>query len=324
MKSVPLGRTGLKVSQLCFGTMSFGGDADEAESGRLYAACREAGIDFFDCANVYNRGQSEEILGKLIAHERDEITLTSKCAMPVATAKGRNRGGANRRHILTAVEASLQRLGTDRLDILFLHRWDPEAPIEESLRTLEDLQRSGKVLHIGASNYAAWQMAKSLGIQDRHGWARFDVIQPMYNLIKRQAEVEILPQAHAEGLGVISYGPNAGGLLTGKYRGGAKPDGARLVANSDYAKRYGQDYYYETAARFTEFADARGVHPVTLAVAWTGFHPAITCPIIGARSVDQLSASLAAADLEMTEDLWQEISALTRPVPSATDRDEEL
>lgn len=324
MKTVPLGRTGLKVSQLCFGTMSFGSDADEVTSGHLYAACREAGIDFFDCADVYNRGRSEEILGKLIAHERDQIILTSKCAMPVGGAPGRNTGGANRRHILSAVEGSLKRLGTDRLDVLFLHRWDPETPIEESLRTLEDLQRDGKVIHIGASNYAAWQMAKSLGIQDRNGWARFDVIQPMYNLIKRQAEVEILPQAQAEGLGVISYGPNAGGLLSGKYRGGAKPEGARLVASADYNKRYGQDYYFETAAAFTDFADSRGIHPVTLAVAWTGHHPAITCPIIGARSVTQLHASLAATELDMTDALWHEISALTRPVPSATDRDEEL
>jgi aryl-alcohol dehydrogenase-like predicted oxidoreductase len=324
MKSVRLGRTGLKVSQLCFGTMSFGGDADGAESKRLYVACRDAGIDFFDCADVYNGGKAEEILGDLIRPERDRIILTSKCASVLGDGSQPNRGGANRRHILKAVEDSLKRLGTDRLDILFLHRWDPETPIEESLRTLEDLVRTGKVVHIGASNYTAWQMAKSLGIQDRNAWSRFDVIQPMYNLLKRQAEVEILPQAAAEGLGVISYGPNAGGLLTGKYRDGARPEGARMIASAMYAKRYADDYYYDTAAQFTAFADRMGIHPVSLAVAWAAHHPAITCPIIGARSVEQLQASLASVDVPMSDALWADIAALTRRPPSPVDRDEEL
>lgn len=320
METVALGRTGLQVSQLCYGTMSFGGDADEAEAGRLYAACRDAGIDFFDCANVYNGGRAEEILGRLIAHERDRLVITSKCAMRVGD--GPNDAGANRRHIMKAVEDSLMRLGTDRLDILFLHRWDEATPIEESLRALEDLQRDGKILYTGASNYAAWQLATALGVQDRQGWSRFDVIQPMYNLLKRQAEVEILPHAKAEGLGVITYGPNAGGLLTGKYSA-AVTDDVRLKANASYTKRYGDTYYHETAVRYTELAKAKGYHPVSLAVAWAAHHPAVTCPIIGARSVAQVQDSLASLDIPMTDALWNEITALTRPVPSATDRDEE-
>ena len=318
-----LGRTGVQVSQLCYGTMSFGGDADEAEAGRMYAACREAGINFFDCADTYSGGAAEDILGPLIAPERDDIVLTSKVAMPVGKDADINARGLNRRHIARGVEASLKRLGTDRLDLLFLHRWDANTPLEESLRALEQLVRDGKVLYLGVSNYAAWQISKALGIQDRHGWARFDVIQPMYNLVKRQAEVEILPLAQAEGLGVISYGPNGGGLLTGKYRRETKPDGTRLVTNQEYAKRYDEHWYYETAEAFTALADKVGLHPVSLAVAWAGFHPGITCPIVGARSVEQLRPSLESVSVTMDQALWDEIASLSRTPAPATDRLEE-
>lgn len=318
MKRVALGRTGLSVSELCYGTMSFGGDADEAEAGRLYGACRDAGIDFFDCADVYNGGRAEEILGRLIAGERDGVVVTSKCGM-----KSGIGDGLSRRHILNTVEASLKRLATDRLDVLFLHRFDDDAPLEETLRVLEDLVRAGKVLYLGVSNFAAWQLATALGLQARHAWSRIDLIQPMYNLVKRQAEVEILPLALAEGVAVTPYGPNAGGLLSGKYRNSATPDGARLAARDDYARRYGMEWYHETAGAFTDFADARGIHPVSLSVAWTAHHPAITCPIVGARSVEQLQASLKSVEVDMTDALWAEIAALSRTPPPATDRLEE-
>jgi aryl-alcohol dehydrogenase-like predicted oxidoreductase len=303
--------------------MSFGGDADRGEAARLYAACREAGINFFDCADTYSAGAAEEILGALIGPERDEIVLTSKVAMPVGSAADINARGLNRRYIARGVENSLKRLGTDRLDVLFVHRWDDNTPLEETLRALEQLVRDGKVLYLGVSNYAAWQIAQALGIQERHGWARCDVIQPMYNLVKRQAEVEILPLAQANGMGVISYGPNGGGLLTGKYRRDQKPDGTRLVTNKEYAKRYDEVWYYEVAEAFTALADQRGVHPVSLATAWAAFHPTITCPIIGARTVDQLKPALASIDVEMDDDLWGEIAALSRTPAPATDRLEE-
>ncbi|MEQ8441559.1 MAG: aldo/keto reductase [Alphaproteobacteria bacterium] len=323
MRTVSFGRTGLSVSNLCFGTMTFGGEADAKTSEEIYSACRDAGITFFDCANLYNGGRSEEILGDLIASERDELVITSKVGMRFSSASALNRGGNNRRHILMSVENSLRRLKTDRLDVLFLHRWDDDTPLEESLRALEDLVRAGKVIHTGVSNFTSWQTATALGIQRRNGWQAFDVIQPMYNLIKRQAEVEILPHAMAEGLAVISYGPNAGGVLTGKYRGSKVPEGVRLDLNKGYAKRYADDYYMTTASAFVELADEIGMHPVTLAVAWAAHHPAITCPIIGARNVEQLKPSLAAADFEMTDALYDRITALTRPLPSPTDRDEE-
>lgn len=321
MKTKLLGRTGVHVSELCFGTMSFGGDADEAMSAALYAACRDAGITFFDCANVYSGGLSEEILGRLVAHERDEIILTSKVFGPMGD--GPNARGNSRRAIALAIEASLRRLGTDRLDVYFVHQFDPSLPAEEILRGLEDVVRAGKVLYIGASNYAAWQIARALGISARHGWSRFDVLQPMYNLVKRQAEVEILPLAEAEDLAVIPYSPVGGGLLSGKFRPGVKPAGTRLSENAMYASRYGEDWVYDVAERFTAFAEARGVHPVSLAVAWVAAHPAVTAPIIGARNTDQLAASLGSLDIDMTPELRAEIAALSRTPPPPHDRLEE-
>lgn len=221
MKFRQLGKTGVHVSELCFGTMSFGGDANEEESAKMFHACREKGINFFDCADGYSKGKAETILGKLIAGSRDELVITSKCFVP--TSDDINARGGNRRHILRAVEASLQRLGTDRLDVLLMHRWDANVPLEETMRALEKLVADGKVLYLGASNYAAWQIATGLGIANRNNWPRFDVIQPMYSLVKRQAEAEIFPLAMAEKLGVMTYSTVGGGLLSGKYSKANRP-----------------------------------------------------------------------------------------------------
>lgn len=321
MHHVPLGRTGVRVSQLCFGTMSFGGDADAEEAKRMFGACRDAGINFFDCANVYNEGRAEVILGELMAADRDELVITSKCVQ--SAGSGPNDRGASRRHVTLAVEASLKRLKTDRLDVLFMHRWDGSAALDQTLRALDDLVRAGKVLYLGASNYAAWQVARALGLSERHGWVRFDVLQPMYNLVKRQAEVEILPLAEAEGLGVISYSPVGGGLLSGKYRPEARPAAGRIVDNPMYAARYAEDWMVETAAAFTAYAEDKGVHPVSLAVAWAGAHPAVTSPIIGARSLEQLRPSLDSLAIGMSEAMRAEIASLSRTPPPATDRLEE-
>ncbi len=316
-----LGRTGVKVSELCFGTMSFGGDADEAESAKMYAACRDLGINFFDCANGYSKGKAETILGKLMKGERDKLIVTSKCFVPMSDEI--NDRGGNRRNIQLAVEASLKRLGTDRLDVLFMHRWDAVTPLEETLRALEKLVSDGKVLYLGASNYSAWQTALALGVAAKNGWPRMDVIQPMYNLVKRQVEVEILPLARAEGLGVITYSPVGGGLLSGKYGPDQRPNTGRLMSNKEYTARYGEDWAFETAGEFSAFAKKMGVHPVSLAVAWAKANPDVTCPIIGARSLEQLGPSLDALKIEMTADLRAEISALGRTPPPATDRLEE-
>ena len=316
-----LGKTGMRVSRLCFGTMSFGGDADEEMSAKMFRRCREAGINFFDCANIYSKGKAEEVLGRLIGDCRDELVITSKVGFPMAD--GSVGPGLSRRTIMMAIEDSLTRLNTDRLDIYFCHRFDPAPCIDESLRAMDDLIRQGKVIYAGLSNWAAWQTARAIGRAEVLGLAGVHVIQPMYNLAKRTAEIEILPLAKAQGLGVMPYSPLGGGLLTGKYGSAKKDPDGRLSTNPMYVKRFAAEQNYEIAERFCAYAKRVGVHPVTLAVAWVKANPNVTAPIIGARNLDQLEASLAAADYEMTCDQWKEISALTPPVPVATDRDEE-
>ena len=316
-----LGTTGVKVSPLCLGTMSFGAAADPETSAALFHRCREAGINVFDCANVYAEGRSETILGTLIADCRDEIVLTTKAYFP--TGEGPNQRGASRYHIVRAVENSLRRLDTDRIDIYFIHRFDDETALDETLRTLDDLVQQGKILYLGASNFAAWQIMKALGQQQANGWAPFHVVQPMYNLTKRQADVEILPMAASEGLGVMPYSPLGGGLLTGKYGVNKRPDAGRLVENPMYQTRYGAPVHYEVAERFTAFAKQHGYDPVALAVAWVAHHPAVTAPILGARNVEQLEGSLGALDVHMTADLYEAISDLSPTPPPATDRVEE-
>jgi len=316
-----LGNTGVKVSTLCFGTMSFGGDADEETSAAMFRRCREAGINFFDCANVYEGGRSEEILGRLMAGSRDELVITSKVFFPISGDV--NARGASRRHIMAAVEASLKRLNTDRLDLYFIHRFDDSTPLEETLRALDDLVGQGKILYPAASNFAAWQVALALGISAKEGWARFACLQPMYNLVKRQAEVEILPLAQSQKLGVIPYSPLGGGLLTGKYGPAQRPAAGRLVDNQMYQTRYGADWVYEVAGRFAAFAAERGFEPAALAVAWVASHPAVTAPIIGARNLTQLEGSLKALQIAMTPELRAEVSALSPEPPPATDRNDE-
>jgi aryl-alcohol dehydrogenase-like predicted oxidoreductase len=316
-----LGTTGVRVSQLCFGTMSFGGDASEETSMALFNRCRDAGINFFDCANGYASGRSEEILGRLIRGSRQDLVVTSKVYFPVGSDI--NARGATRRHILAQIDASLKRMQTDYLDVYFIHHFDDNTPLEETLRALDDLVQSGKILYPAASNFAAWQVTKALGISSLHHWAPFTVIQPMYNLVKRQAEAEILPMALSEGLGVIPYSPLGGGLLTGKYGVGLRPENGRLVENKMYQVRYGFDWVYEAADRFTGFARSRGFDPAALAVAWVGSHPAVTAPIIGARNLQQLEGSLKSLEIDMTPQLRAEISALSPEPPPATDRAEE-
>jgi aryl-alcohol dehydrogenase-like predicted oxidoreductase len=322
MDYVTVGSTGVRVSPLCFGTMSYGSEADEQGSARMFGRARESGINFFDTADVYGDGASEEILGELVSGCRDEVVITSKAFFP--TGPDVNARGLSRRHIVRAVEASLRRLGTEWIDFYFVHAFDEHTPIEQTLRALDDLRRQGKILYPAVSNWAAWQIATALGVSAKEGLARFELIQPMYNLVKRQAEVEILPLAEAANLGVITYSPLGGGLLTGKYGSDRRPSAGRLVDNARYADRYGQESDFTTADRFTAFAQELGVKPATLAVAWAMSHPAVTAPIVGARNLPQLEDSLAALDVEMTGELRERISALSPAPPSATDRTETL
>jgi aryl-alcohol dehydrogenase-like predicted oxidoreductase len=320
VKFKPLGRSGVQVSELCFGTMSFGGDADEATSAAMYKATRDAGINFYDCADQYNKGKSEEILGRLMKGHRDDLVVTTKCYN--AVGDDINARGTSRRHVLRAVEASLKRLGTDRVDVLFLHQFDARTPIEESMRALEDVVRSGKVLYPAVSNWSAWQTQRAVDAQEQMGWARLQVIQPMYNLVKRQAEVEILPMAAQNGIGCIPYSPAGAGLLSGKFSAGGGA-GTRLKTNKMYEARYGEPWMFEVADKYVAFCKGKGLHPVSTAIAWVGAHPGVTAPIIGARSVEQLKDSLNAVKVDMTPALREELAALSRTPPPATDRLEE-
>lgn len=317
-----LGNSGIQVSELCFGTMTFGDAADEIESAKIYTACRDAGINFFDCANIYVKGRSEEILGNLMAGHRDEIVLTSKFFFPMSNDP--NARGGSPRNIKLSLEDSLRRLKTDYIDLYFMHKFDPDVPLEVTLRALDDMVSQGKILHIGASNYAAWQVAKSLGISAANGWARFECIQPMYNLIKKNIETELLPMARSENVAVIPYNPLAGGMLTGKY--GLKKDEkivGRLNDSQMYNSRYGNEDMLALADRFVSLAKEWGHDPVALAVAWVSAHPAVTSPILGARNVAQLQGSLASLEVDMTDELYAAVASLTPPAASATGHDHE-
>ena len=251
MKFKTIGNTGIQVSELCFGTMSFGGDADEKDSKAMYNRCRDVGINFFDCADIYNGGKSEEILGNLVAKSRDEIVLTSKVYFAPKNVNV-NASGSNRKHILLSVENSLKRLKTDYIDFYFIHHFDINTPLLDTLQTLDSLVRSGKILYPAVSNYAAWQIAIALGISAKENLSRFECVQPMYSLIKRQAEVEILDLAKSQNLGVISYSPLGSGLLTGKYFNKNMQKG-RLVENKKYGVRYGEESMERTAIKFVNF-----------------------------------------------------------------------
>jgi aryl-alcohol dehydrogenase-like predicted oxidoreductase len=316
-----LGKTGVKVSRVALGTMSFGGDADEATAASIWRAARDVGINLIDTADVYNEGRSEQIVGRLMHHERDQLVVATKAYFPVG--KGDNDRGSSRYHLVRAVEASLRRLDTDRIDLYYLHRFDDATDLGETLRAVEDLVRAGKILYPACSNFAAWQVAHALGLQALHGWAPLVAIQPMYNLVKRQVEVELLPMAQALGLAVIPYSPTGGGLLTGKYSAEHLPERGRLLDTRMYTLRYADPRYLTIAGNFTALAAELGYAPTTLAVAWVASHPGVTSVLAGGRNVDQLAASFAAAELVLDADTRARISALSPEPPPATDRNDE-
>jgi aryl-alcohol dehydrogenase-like predicted oxidoreductase len=308
MKYKTVGRTGVQVSRLCLGTMLFATDVPAAKA--MFAHSLDKGINFYDCANSYGGGKSEQILGELIADHgcRDDIVLISKVCRP--TGAPINGTGLSRLHIVREVERSLKRLKTDRIDFYFAHHYDPLTPIDETLRALDDLRRQGKILYPAVSNWSAWRIAKALGISAAESIARFEMIQPMYNLVKRQAEYELFPLAEAEQMGVVVYSPLASGLLTGLYGVDRSPEKGRL-SQARYSERYGHIMNYEIADRFTEFARFHGHAPSTLAVAWAMSHPAVTAPIIGPDDIEQLDGYLSAVDVDMTPALRDEITALS-------------
>lgn len=321
MEYKSLGRTGIKVSELCFGTMSFGGRADKSESEKMYKTCREAGINFFDCADVYQKGVAESYLGEFISQERDKVVITTKTYG--AMGDDVNEKGLNAKHIRLGVEASLKRLNTDYVDVLFLHHFDPTVREEETLRAVDRLVSEGKVLSLGVSNFAAYQVERMLHVSAINQFAPISVIQPMFNIAKRMAEVELLPMAAYEGLGVITYSPLGGGLLTGRYKDGYSNASGRLVENQNYNKRYGGQFYEQVAREYSELCSKWGINEATLAVAWVMAHKQVTAPIIGAAHTEHLKQSLQAVSLTLEPELLKAIDAISPPPPPATDRSEE-
>ena len=316
-----LGRTGVKVSTLALGCMSFGGDADEATAAALYGRARAAGINFFDTADVYNHGRSEEMLGRLSAGERDQIVVATKAYFP--TGGDANARGSSRYHLVRACEASLRRLGRDAVDVFYLHRFDDLTDLGETLRAVDDLVRAGKILYPACSNFAAWQVVRALGVAEAQRLAPLVAVQPMYNLLKRQVEVELLPMAQAMGLAVVPYSPTAGGLLTGKWGVAKRPDSGRMTSNPMYQTRYADPAYLAAADGLTAIAGELGVAPAALAVAWVLGHPAVTSVLLGARDVAQLEQLLTATTIAMPPELRARIAALVPEPPPATDRNEE-
>jgi aryl-alcohol dehydrogenase-like predicted oxidoreductase len=316
-----LGRTGVRIARVALGTMSFGGDSDEATAATMWRAARDAGVNLIDTADVYNDGRSEEMVGRLMRGERDEVVIATKAYFP--TGKGPNARGSSRFHLVRAVEASLRRLATDRIDLYYLHHFDDHAAIDESLRALDDLVRAGKILYPACSNFAAWQVAHALGVAHARQLAPFVAIQPMYNLVKRTAEIELLPMAQSLGLGVFPYSPTGGGLLAGKYTRDKRPEHGRLVDWKMYASRYRDPQNFAIAEAFVALAAELGHAPVTLAVAWVASHPAVTSVLAGARDVEQLAPALAAIELVLDEPTRARISALSPAPPPATDRTDE-
>jgi aryl-alcohol dehydrogenase-like predicted oxidoreductase len=321
MRIKRLGLTGLKVSEICLGTMTFGHQADERTSFAILGRAVEGGVTFIDTADVYpvppaveTAGETERIIGTWLQGKRDRFVLATKCRMRVG--QGANDEGLSRRHILRAVEDSLRRLRTDYIDLYQAHSPDPETPLEETLRAFDDLVRQGKVRYIGCSNYPAWQVALGLGLSARLGLARFDCVQPRYNLLYREAEAELLPLCRDQGLGVIAYNPLAGGLLTGKYKWDEPPPaGTRFTLGGKTGELYRQRYWHqadlEAVEQLKQFFGPRGKSLVRVAVAWVLAQPGITSAIVGASRPEQLEESLAAAEttldaeeLEVCGRLW--------------------
>lgn len=290
----PLGRSGLQVSPLCLGTMMFGGPADEATSARIVARARAAGLNFIDTADMYTEGRSEEITGRAIRSERSWWILATKVANP--TGPGPNQRGLSRRRVVEACEASLRRLGTEWIEIYYLHKEDHGTPLEETVRAVADLIRAGKVRYLGLSNYRAWRIAEICRLCEAAGIDQPVVCQPYYNIMNRQPEVEVLPACGYFGLGVAPYSPLARGVLTGKYRPGeAPPEGTR--AGRKDQRMLETEWRAESLAiaqRIVEHARARGMTPVQFALRWLLANALVTSPIVGPRTLEQLEAYLAA------------------------------
>ena len=322
MDYVNLGRTGLKVSRLCLGMMTYGSPAwrpwvlPEDKGRPFIQRALEMGINFFDTADMYSRGLSEEILGRALKDfgvRREEVIIATKVFF--AMGDGPNDRGLSRKHILDAIDASLRRLGVDYVDLYQIHRYDRETPIEETLEALHSVVRAGKARYLGASSMFAWQFSRMLHVAERHSWTRFDSMQNHYNLIYREEEREMLPLCRAAGIGVIPWSPLARGFLTGSRRRGGRGNTARAETDGYAHSMYYQEADYQVVDRVVELAGRRGLKPAHVALAWLLHQPGVTAPIVGASQMEHLEEAVAALDVKLSGDERQYLEEAYRPHP---------
>jgi aryl-alcohol dehydrogenase-like predicted oxidoreductase len=320
MRRTQLGRTGLSVSRLCLGTMTFGLQCEEDVSRAIMDTAADGGIDFFDTADVYplggganTVGRTEEIVGAWLVGKRHDYVIATKCVG--RTGRKPWDQGMSRKHVLDAIDASLKRLKTDYVDLYQLHSYDPTTPIDEALEALDTVVKSGKARYVGVSNWPATKVARAVGRSELKGWAGITSAQPRYNLLFRTFERDLLPLCLEEGIGVIPYNPLAGGMLTGKHRQGAPPEGTRFTlgnAGARYQERYWHNREFESVEALKGVAAEAGVSMATMAVSWVLANPAITAPIVGASRPEQLADSLAAAETPMSGDLKAKLDEMTQ------------
>jgi aryl-alcohol dehydrogenase (NADP+) len=321
MEYVNLGRTGLKVSRICLGTMTYGSTSwrswvlPEEQSRPFIQKALEVGINFFDTADAYSLGVSEEITGRALRDfaRRDEVVIATKVFNPMGDKP--NQRGLSRKHILDAIDASLRRLGTDYVDLYQIHRWDSETPIEETLEALHDVVRAGKARYIGASSMYAWQFAQALHLADLHGWTRFVSMQNHYNLIYREEEREMIPLCRAEGVGVIPWSPLARGFLAGDRTPDKGGSTERAKTDGFAHSMYYQEKDFKVAERCAELAKRRGLSSAQMALAWILHQPGVTAPIIGASKMYQLEEAVAALSIQLETDERRHLEELYQPHP---------
>jgi len=306
-----LGQSGLKVSQICLGTNNFGGQIDEETSVKIVNKALDCGINVLDTANIYTGGKSEEVIGKAVKGRRDEVVIATKVGF--GRVEEPNKSGLSRKHILNQVEHSLKSLQTDFIDIYYMHRFDSETPLEETLRTFDYLVRLGKVRYIACSNFTAWQTAKAQEICETHDLEKLIAVQPPYNLLQRDIEKDIVPYCQQERLGILSYTPLMGGFLTGKYSKDASPPaGSRFKYNPGLWERASKESNFAVLEQIRNVADDVGIPIFKLAILWIMKNPALTAPIVGASSVEQVEENCRIAEISLDDETYQRLNELTK------------
>ena len=302
MQYQPLGRTGVNVSPICLGTMMFGGQTTEQASIRIMHRAHDQGINFFDTANIYNAGESEVVVGKAIADRRDKIVLATKGRLPMG--EGPNDAGGGRLNMMRAVDESLRRLKTDHIDLYYIHAPDYSVPIEETLRAMDEMVRVGKVRHIACSNFRAWRLCEALWCSDTRNLHRFVCVQPLYNIVNRDVEVELLPLCQEHGIGVVSYSPLARGILTGKYQPGVQPEEGTRASRNDPRMMQAEwrQVSLEIAQQIALHCQKKGVPPSQFALAWCLANPILTAVIVGPRTMEQFEDNLGCLNVEITKE----------------------